>query len=343
MKLPTWVCATLIACVSPAAAQQLPEIPFHTNYTYWDHHWLQWLPTHPRFEAIEASVASAGGKSFIRVWLTERAPPKRQVFYFDDAGMARAMSVGAHFVPLTYRILGEPNAPRGLDLDLKGIDGEAISWLLRFPPERRLISDFAGLKPSGGHGEESVFLLFVLGPNATTYDSRVMIGDRLHAVTPENIRADGRYYGAAYTAGAHNFVFAYGSAQVAREGAALRTSWAGGRRFEAMGGALRSQSFGFNGASAIEIVRDAGGATLYRHRFGAHDALVTIEEGGRYTVGFDDAAPVLTGAWRYDAADGSLLWAPEQPGWARATTLRTRAVPGANGYELMVSRAARTF
>src|SRR5262245_48572990 len=108
------LCAAFIVCVTPAAAETLPPAPFHTSYTYWDHHWLQWLPSHPRFEAIEASVASPReGQPFIRVWLTERAPPKRQVFYFDDRERAAAMGTGeSHYAAIDYRILGTPGAPR---------------------------------------------------------------------------------------------------------------------------------------------------------------------------------------------------------------------------------------
>src|SRR5262245_61155264 len=139
MRYLTLVVGVLLACAAalPGAAQSLPPIPFLTNYTYWDHHWLQWLPSHPRFEAIEASVASANGRQFIRVWLTERAPPKRQVHYFDDEDMARAMRGGV-FAPIHYGVLGEPGAPRGLDLDFHDEGGQEISWFLRFAPEQKL-------------------------------------------------------------------------------------------------------------------------------------------------------------------------------------------------------------
>jgi hypothetical protein len=312
MKFPTCVCAAFVACASPAAAQTIPPVPFHTNYTYWDHHWLQWTPTHPRFEAIEASVAAMpDGRRLMRVWLTDRAPPKRQVFYFDDRDMAAAMRTGeSHHAPLSYKILGEDGAPRGLDLEFRDADGEAVSWRLGFAPSAKLSSEFAGLKPQGGHSAAEVFLLFVLGPNATTWDSVKMIGDRAFAVTPANVKADGRYYGAAYTAGTHNGVFNYGTRPV---------------RLDAL-------------SPRVGFTRDDGGAfKSLRHRFGAHDMTLSVF-GDRYEVRFDGAVPVLTGKVTADGTE--VLWQPDAPGWARSVVLRTRTASLAGGYELSVSRAA---
>jgi hypothetical protein len=312
MKFLTWSGAILIACTAPAAAQTIPPVPFHTNYTYWDHHWLQWTPTHQRFEAIEASVAALpDGRSITRVWLTDRTPPKRQVFYFDDGDMAAAMRTGeSHHAPLQYKILGADGTPRGLDLHFRDAAGEPVSWRLGFAPDAKLSSEFAGLKPQGGHSAAEVFLLFVLGPNATTWDSVAMIGDRAFAVTPDTIKSDGRYYGAAYTAGTHNGVFNYGTRPM---------------RMDALN-------------PRIAVARDANGAfKSLRHSFGKHDMTLSVS-GDRYEVRFDGAAPVLTGKI---AADGSdILWRPEEPGWARDVVLRSRTVPFAGGYELGISRAS---
>ncbi len=30
----------------PVAAQHPPVVPILTSFGYWDHHWIQWLPTH---------------------------------------------------------------------------------------------------------------------------------------------------------------------------------------------------------------------------------------------------------------------------------------------------------
>jgi hypothetical protein len=311
MKPFPWLCAALVAFAVPARAETIPPIPFHTAYTYWDHHWLQWLPSHPRFEAIEASIATkAGGGRFIRVWFTERAPPKRQVFYFDDRATAAAMRTGeSHYADLRYNVTGDDGAPRGLELHFRDGSGALVSWRVGFPPKATLSFDYAGLKPQGGHSADETFLLFVLGPNVATYDSVTMIGDRAYAVTPESIKADGRYYGAAYTAGAHGGIFNYGTRQVA---------------------------VASHGAGRIEVARDDGGSLKsYTHRFAGHDMTVALD-GGRYAVSFDGGAPVLTGT--VEAEPGAVTWRPHTPGWARGVVLRSTFRPIEGGYELTVGR-----
>jgi hypothetical protein len=219
------------------------------------------------------------------------------VFYFDDRDRSAAMRTGeSHDASIDYRILGEAGAPRGIELGFRDAKGERVNWRVGFAPEATLETTHAGLKPQGGHSADEVFLLFVLGPNATTYDAVAMVGDRAYAVTPETARADGRYYGAAYTAGAHNGVFAYGGRPV---------------------GAV---------PATVEIRRDAaGGIAAYTHRFGAHDMTVRIES-GRYAVAFDSGAPVLTGT--VTAAEDTLIWRPDSPSWARAVVLRSEVRGG---------------
>src|SRR5262249_10224752 len=117
----------LIGMVGAPARAEVPLIPFHTSFTYWDHHWIQWLPTHPRFEAIEAAIAGGDdpSKRFIRVWLTERKSPKNQVYYFDNEAVLRTMRSG--FVrQISFTIGGSAELPRALDLSLTDADGQPV-------------------------------------------------------------------------------------------------------------------------------------------------------------------------------------------------------------------------
>jgi hypothetical protein len=178
----------------PAPSQTLPVIPLHTSYTYWDHHWIQWLPDHPRYEAIEASIASNsdGTSRYMRVWLTERQPPKNQTFFFDDETQTRSV-FGKSFVrAIRYETPGGSGAPLGLDASFEDDEVRAVSWQLKFPQAERLSSQYAGLVPQGGHGEAGVQILWVLGPNATTFDSAVKIGAERFAVTPASVAAFGK-------------------------------------------------------------------------------------------------------------------------------------------------------
>ena len=48
---------TLFLTTISTPAQTTPLIPANTNFTYWDHHWIQWMPTHPLYEAVEPAAA----------------------------------------------------------------------------------------------------------------------------------------------------------------------------------------------------------------------------------------------------------------------------------------------
>jgi hypothetical protein len=281
----------------------------------------------------------------MRVWLTEREIPKRQVHYFDDTNVAKGMRGDSHFVPMQYMILGESGAARGLDLSFHDESGQRIDWRVTYPADATLSSQFAGLKPQGGHAADEVFLLFVLGPNATTYDSLVTIGDKLFPVTRENIAADKRYYGSAHTQGAHNFVINYAKARVTRSGDTIHSSWAGGRTFTASPGnpdLLRSTPFGFAGAGRVEIERGTSGTVSYRHRFGAHDATILMKD-GRFATSFDGAAPVMSGTFREEGAGEQFVLTPDEPRWSRGIALRGKATPTGDGYELEISREGRSL
>src|SRR3954454_16174376 len=95
---------------SPLQAQgsgELPFIPFPTSLTYYDHGWIQWLPDHPEFEAIEMQIANRGqgGKPLARLFFSRRAAGKTQVFYFDDRDLAAGWKTGeAYYSPLAWEL-----------------------------------------------------------------------------------------------------------------------------------------------------------------------------------------------------------------------------------------------
>lgn len=72
-----WCAVTLIlSAFGWSNAQGQPLVPFQTNFSHSENHWILWTPKHPVYEAIEVRSAdnnqSPGGKS-IRVFFTERA------------------------------------------------------------------------------------------------------------------------------------------------------------------------------------------------------------------------------------------------------------------------------
>jgi len=339
----------------PAPSQTLPVIPLHTSYSYWDHHWIQWLPGHPRYEAIEASIASNsdGTSQYMRVWLTERQPPKNQTFFFDDETQTRSVFGKSFARAIRYETSGGSGAPLGLDASFEDDEGRAVSWQLKFPPAERLSSQYAGLVPQGGHGEAGVQILWVLGPNATTFDSGVKIGAERFAVTPASVAAFGKKYGAAYTLGISGLIFPYGPSTVAARDGGFTDSWGGGRAFLPKAGdptTFLTAPFGYKGVNQIELVTDPSGALAsYRHRYAAHIARLDFApplpnkldgHRGQYSVSIDGQPPILAGTVSGDAT--GLVLAPQSPQWATAMPLRAVIRPVDSGrYELRTMQAPR--
>jgi hypothetical protein len=320
------ICVLLV--VTAANAQPAERfVPLFTNFTYWDHHWLQWLPTHPRFEAIEAAVAEVGDKRLIRVWLTERAPPKRQFYYFNDFDAATAQGADSFYRLVRFDYVAEEGKPANLGLTLDDDEGHPIAWTMHFNDTDRLTNAYSGLKPSGGHGEAGRFLVFWTGANTVTQHSETKIGDETFGIAPADLAARRHHYGAAYSRGAWNGALPYARAPIAAD--------------------YRTSPFGFAGAARLEIIQTTDGVSGLRHWFGMHDMSVAIDPPlpvkpnagyrGRYAIAFDNGSmPAMHGQI---AADGdAYIWRPDEPKWAMRNRLRSMVQPTPSGYVLEVSR-----
>ena len=113
-KRVTWYQGVLMLCaVCWSNAQGQPLIPFQTNFSHSEHHWILWIPKHQVYEAIEVRSAenerSPGGKS-IRVFFTERLGGKKQVFYFNEETVAKRFRHEAYHRDIEYRADGQPGS-----------------------------------------------------------------------------------------------------------------------------------------------------------------------------------------------------------------------------------------
>lgn len=159
-----------VACVSAqATALQAPAAPplapVFTNFSYFDHHWIQWLPDHPVYEAIEAQVYEGqGGRPFIRVFLTERAPPKRQTYFFSDAETSARWSSGRAFArDISLSHDANAGGAHSLVLRLTDADGATLEWVMEFDAADALQSYGAGLRPSQGHAADTAYIFHYYG------------------------------------------------------------------------------------------------------------------------------------------------------------------------------------
>jgi len=343
--------------VAPASAQEAaapappaaPLAPVFTNFSYYDHHWIQWLPDHPVYEAIEAQVYEGpGAQRFVRVFLTERAPPKRQTYYFSDADTAARWSSGRAFAR-EISLDSSPNAggARNLALRLTDAEGAALEWLVEFDATDVLNSSGAGSRPSQGHAGDTAYIFHYYGNSAVARRARLTIAGQVYQYDRREGDAVRRGPKTGYTAGSYTPVIRLG--EFACEAADAGLSCSQGRLFERTDeNELRTGRFGYAGLNQITLTLDAeANVTSYTHAFGEHAFRFEFEpalpsadslRGGErfgYAVSLDGAR-VVTGAITAVRENGgvALRWTPENPSWMSAHPMTTMLASDRGGYRL---------
>lgn len=348
-----------LASLSCASAQDVgagrgaPLTPVITNFSYFDHHWIQWLPDHPVYEAIEAQVYDGPGEGrFIRVFLTERAAPKRQTFFFSDAETAARWQAGRGFArDIALEVEPTAGGARAMRLRMADADGAPLEWRMEFEAADALQPYGAGLRPSAGHAADTAFIFHYYGPSAIARSARLTLGGRHYDYVRSDADLMRRGPKTGYTAGSHTPVVRLGAFACAAEDGALRCDQS--RVFTpAPGetGVWRTAPFGYAGLSRIELRLSDDAVASYIHRFGTHAFRFDFEpalpplgrlRGGEsfaYAVSLDDANRVVTGritaARQGDAV--TLSWAPEAPPWMAARPMTSVVVERGEGYALTV-------
>lgn len=101
------------------ATTAAPLIPIVSFLQHWDHHWYVWLPSDPVYEAVEIMAAERGPNNPPLLWVffTERAQPKHQINYYNDAKVAAARAadgVTSQFAEIKFAMTGADGEPRGV-------------------------------------------------------------------------------------------------------------------------------------------------------------------------------------------------------------------------------------
>jgi hypothetical protein len=156
----------LIFVSHTAAAAEADMMPIISAFRHWDHHWYIWLPGDPKYEAVEvmSNDLDAAMPSLVWVFFTERAAPKRQVHYFNDARVATAR--GGNYREIAFAMTGAEGEPRGIMVSLNDVDGRAVAIEVEFGPEVQLTTRGAGLTDQSGHSADRHLLLFFREKNA---------------------------------------------------------------------------------------------------------------------------------------------------------------------------------
>jgi hypothetical protein len=344
-----------LASLSCASAQgdgsAAPLTPVFTNFTYFDHHWIQWLPDHPVYEAIEAQVYEGPAeRRFIRVFLTERAPPKRQVYFFSDAETAARWQAGRAFArEITLEDEANAGGARALRLRLADADGAPLEWRMEFGASDALQSYGAGLRPSRGHAADTAYIFHYFGRSAVARSARLALGGQNYDYVRDEADLMRRGPKTGYTAGSFTPVVRLGAFACAPERAALRCDQ--GRVFAPTteaGEVWRTAPFGYAGLNHIDLHLSGDALDSYVHRFGAHVFRFDFEpalpplprlRGGEsfaYAVSLDDAAGVVTGriAAARDGDTVTLSWAPQTPPIMVSQPMTSVLVTQGEGYAL---------
>jgi hypothetical protein len=158
-----------------------PIVPFATTLGAWDHHWFLWLPHHPIYESVEVASREPDpdGRVAVWVWFTERAGPKRQIHYRNDAFLAAA--IRGHHRPIGYQIAGDDGRPRGVRVHFDDVENMPVEIDVGFDPGQTLGRQGAGLTDQSGHMSDGAFMIFHRDSNALARDGRASIANRNYA------------------------------------------------------------------------------------------------------------------------------------------------------------------
>ena len=203
--------AVMLSAPSGAAGAPHPLDPLRVTFSYWDHHWFVWLPRDPVFEAAEIHANDAtepGGKPLVWVYFTQRAVPKTQTNYTNDAAFANAK----HWLyrDIDYTLSGRPGEPRAVAVKFSDDRGRTIAITVGFAAGSKLGKDGAGVTDQMGHGAANAFLLLYRDATGTPQSSSVSI-DGVDVSKPVPGAADPLPFHAAYSPSTINAAILFGT------------------------------------------------------------------------------------------------------------------------------------
>ena len=329
-----------------------PLVPFYTNFwSYWDHHWMTWLPEHPVYEAIEVSTYDNPRDpdyKLIRVFLTEREGDKRQYFYLNNEEAVERSRANAFYREIKYRTEGAFGEPLNLYLEFRDKDDQLVEWSIEFEPGQQLRKNTGGLTPSI-HSVGYILLFMLRDKTADTPDGRFVMGgvDYSFKGDPETTTESYRSW---YNHNYYSAVIVFGHQRHDYENGAITNTW--GRSFRTSNedpNTYVSNPLGHGNRIRIET-NDRGEIQTYRHvslghslRFDFDPALPTISSATsgqriRYSVSFDDFRELMLGEVSVSERGDTLAlrWQPSHPDWALDRPFESLILPDSSGYDLSV-------
>jgi hypothetical protein len=324
----------LIFVAHAAVAGETKMVPIISTFRHWDHHWYIWLPGDPTYEAVEVMSNDRGAAVPPLVWVffTERAVPKRQVHYFNDARVATTR--GGNYREIAFVMTGAKGEPQGINVSLTNIDGRPVAIEVRFGPEAQLSTRGAGLTNQSGHSADRHLLLFFREKNAIT-SNRTVTRAGIDVAHPEPGESHSIPWPAAYSSHIFVAVFPFEERSL--------VFGAGG---PVEPDVVRFAPADSNGVAIselidrmkLELVATSGGQLQrYRHRDGSHVLEIDFEPpllptdqrtdaaASVFRISIDGFHDLVTGSVKITQDDKAAVvdWRFESPEWARATPMQT--------------------
>ncbi len=335
-----------------------PVVPLNTGFSHWDHHWILWTPQHPVYEAVEVMTdgnPQSPKGTLVRVFFTERAREKRQVYYFNDAAVANRWRVGvAYQRDIEYQTEDQPGQPLALSLKFNDNDNRNVELSFEFDQEQRLTTEYAGLTDQMGHGSESVFLLFYREKTSVAARSRLVIGGEDYSIKREQPGGMQAFYRTGYRSNIYVATVSYGEFHFDWKDDTLTSSR--GRVFKGTPDAKGDALYRSNQAAdqtVVELLTNSHGELReYRHRLGEHalrlecePAVPTIKTAKsgqkvKYRISIDNFKNLVQGdlLTKNDGNRMSFDWEHQFPDWTKNYRLRSTILATPAGYDLTVSR-----
>lgn len=354
---PFFVTLSLILLIGHAYGQ--PLVPINTGFSHWDHHWFMLTPQHPIYEAVEVmTVANSESPkgTLVRVFFTERAGGKNQVYYFNDAAVAKRWRNGEAFHrEIEHRIAGESGRPLDLTIKFKDRNDIPVELSFTFASKQTLSKEYGGLTDQSGHGAESVFLLFFRELTATAANSRLLIGGEDYSIKRDQPGGMQAFYRTGYRSNIYVATVSYGETHFEWKENELISSR--GRVFkktsDSNGNVIYRSEKGPD-QTVVEFSTNAEGELReYRHRLGPHTLRIEFEtplpnaksaksgQTVRYRISIEDLTKLVEGVVAV-SSEGNVVtfeWQHESPAWTKNYHLiSTINLTSNNGYALNLTR-----
>jgi hypothetical protein len=325
---------SLIFVSHTAVAAEMEMMPIISTFRHWDHHWYVWLPGDPKYEAVEvmSNDRGAGAPPLVWVFFTERAVPKRQVHYLNDARVAAAR--GANYREIAFAMTGAEGEPRGIIVSLADLDGRPVAIEVRFGLGVQLTTRGAGLTDQSGHSADRHLLLFFREKNAITSD-RAVTRDGIDVAHPQPGESHAIPWPAAYSQNIFVAVFPFEERRLAfGVNGPIEPDVV---RFAPLNPNGVAMSDLFDHTKLELVATSSGQLQRYRHRDGSHVLEIDFEPplssmdrradaaASAFQISIDGFHDLVTGSVKVTGDDKAAVidWHFERPEWARATPLQT--------------------